>query len=210
MNTNQYENVHSARDVLNYINQTGLINNPHLLKFITLSIHDFHENDLDWALKLTQRSFNNFLDRRVNKKSIREAIKIYKMSNYYSKTNPNSLWYFHRERIRHILEGGWRKTEIEQDIRNTHVFNIHLHIICECQYIPQPLLSVIWKSAVTKPYNGRTCNSEGIVDVQDVTNTDEDIKNVINYMAKEIPIARSDRFKHTRLYSTFGSWYNRN
>jgi len=58
--------------------------------------------------------------------------------------------------------------------------------------------------------NGRTCNSEGIVDVQDVVNTDEDIVRVVNYMSKEIPVARSDRFKHLRLYSTFGSWYNRN
>jgi len=43
-----------------------------------------------------------------------------------------------------------------------------------------------------------------------VANTDADIKRVINYMAKPIPIARTERFRNLRLYTTFGNWYNRN
>jgi hypothetical protein len=54
-----------------------------------------------------------------------------------------------------------------------------------------------------------TCSSEGIVHIQDVKNTEEDITKVINYMAKPIPVARRKRFSNIRLYATFGKWYNR-
>jgi hypothetical protein len=67
-----------------------------------------------------------------------------------------------------------------------------MHILCECEYIPQPLLSVLLKSVVNKEWQGRRCFSEGIVHVQDVGDTQEDIIRIINYMAKPIPIARSE------------------
>jgi len=208
---NNIQDVSSAKAIHDYIAQTDLATNPHSLKFITLSVDDFPIEDLEWAHDLSNRSFNNLLDRKFTKKAIRQSLRVLRKSplDIY-KQKKGWIWSLYGKAVKDVITGGWRKTELEPDAKNYNVYNLHIHVLCECQYIPQSLLSVLWKSVVTKDWRGRRCYSEGIVHVQDVGNSDEDITKVINYMAKPIPIARTERFRNLRLYTTFGSWYNRN
>ena len=214
MNTYELNNINtvsSAKAVYEYIVQTDLINSPHSLKFITLSVGDFPIEDLEWALELSNRSFNNLLDRKFTKKAIRQSLRVLRKSppDIYRQMK-GWIWSLHGKAVKDVITGGWRKTELEPDAKDYNVYNLHIHLLCECQFIPQPILSVLWESVVTKDWQGRRCHSEGIVHVQDVGNSEEDIPKVLNYMAKSISIARSDRFKNLRLYTTFGRWYNRN
>ena len=214
MNTYEFNNINtvsSAKAIHDYIVQTDLINSPHSLKFITLSVDDFPIEDLDWALELSNRSFNNLLDRKFTKKAIRQSLRVLRKSppDIYRQMK-GWIWSLHGKAVKDVITGGWRKTELERDARNNSIYNLHIHLLCECKFIPQPILSVLWKSVVTKDWQGRRCHSEGIVHVQDVGNSEEDFTKVINYMAKPIPIARTDRFRNLRLYTTFGGWYNRN
>jgi len=211
-----YENLNSvtsAKSVYEYIVRNHLIRHPHTLKLITLSEDNFALEELEWAIDVAVRSFNNLLERQFTKTAIRESLRTLKKSSSpqsYNKKIKGWLWSCHGRLVKDLIPGGWRKTEVEPSSVNYDLYNVHVHVLCECKYIPQPLLSMLWKSAVTKEWQGRRCDAQGIVHVQDVGNTDEDIKRVVNYIAKPIHILRTERFKNLRLYSTFGGWYNAN
>jgi len=210
-NAKHIQNTGSAMAIYNHILQTRLADSPHRLKMITLSVGNFPIDAIDWALKLSNRSFNNLLERKFTKKAIRQSLRIaFKTSRHKYKQIKRWTWSLHRKSVKDVITGGWRKIELERASRSEKIYNLHIHILCECSFLPQPILSVLWESVLLKDFQGETCSSEGIVHIQDVKNTEQDITKVINYMAKPIPVARRKRFKNTRLYATFGDWYNKN
>jgi hypothetical protein len=209
-NAKHIQNTGSAMAIYNYILQTRLADSPHRLKMITLSVGNFPIDAIDWALKVSNRSFNNLLERKITKKAIRQSLRItFKTFPQKYKQIKRWTWSLHRKSVKDVITGGWRKIELERVSRREKIYNLHIHILCECSFIPQPILSVLWESALSKHLQEITCSSEGIVHIQDVKNTEEDITKVINYMAKPIPVARRKRFSNIRLYATFGKWYNR-
>lgn len=212
-NFEHLDKVPSANRVIEHIQSNGLLKTANTLKFITLSVGEFDEEDLDWALEFTNRCFNNFFERKFIKKSIRQAIRIEKSINsqIYSKIGINkSLWRYYDKKVKDIIPGGWRKIEIDPILGKPGKFNVHIHIFCENSFIPHSLLSEVWKDVLSKEFKGKKVNPPGIVHVKNVQNTDLDIAKLTNYMAKPVEYLRTERFKNVRLFATFGTWYSKN
>jgi len=192
-----------SKDVLDLINLKNLIQQTHSLKLLTLSIGNIDYKDIQWGQEYAIRCFNNLLDRRFLTKHIKASIKIQKSK---------SLWFYKNKQVKDIIRGGWRKVEFKLDLKNLDLknigkVNVHIHAICESDYIPQILLSEVWRNVLSKPFNNKYVYSSGIIDIREIGNTPDDINTLIDYIAKPDNLLRKKKYANTRLYSKFGSWY---
>jgi hypothetical protein len=191
-----------AREVMSLIDERGLKRRENALKFITLSLGVVSDENLAEAVESAIRCFNNLLDRRFIKKTIRTA----------SKGLPRSIrktsWGFYGRRVKDVIPGGWRKIETKPAHTGPSQYNVHIHVLCESEFIPQPLISTVWEDVVSKASGGHSFSSAGIVDIRAVGDTEQDRSNVISYMSKPEYLSKDSRFSHLRLYSRFGSWYD--
>jgi len=198
----------SENSLIEFLKEKGIMDDNFSLKFLTLSIGYVESQKLDWGLELAIRSVNNFLDRYFTKKSIRHSLSVKsdnRRSEYLKKSLLQSL---HGKRVNDIISGGIYKVEFEDNPEYPRMFNLHVHILCQSDYIPQSLISFLWRDVLSKPFQGREISSKGIVDIRDIKNTEQDIRNRFRYLVKPVPAVRNERFKYSRLLSRFGTWYN--
>ncbi len=199
----------SENSIFNFIHQRLSSNNNLSLKFITLSIGYVDSNNLEWGIAYAIRSFHNFLDRQVTKKSIRHSLSVKSVNQYHEYRKNDVLQSLHGKKINELLAGGIYKIEYARNPKNPNVYNLHLHILTESnEFIPNSLISFLWKDVLSKPFQGLYVKSEGIANIQNVTTTENDIRKTFRYLVKNVPVLKDERFKTLRIMSKFGNWYS--
>jgi len=220
MDINYEKAIHKAsnKPIFNFLKERKIIEKENSLKLITVTVGNVQYSDLERALDFSVRSFNNLLERKFTKKAIKKSIRVLKSnksslssSNLYSKYGTEkSLWLFYGKSVNEVITGGFYKIETTPSLKEIGLHNLHIHILCESGFIPQPLLSVIWQDVLSKPFKGKYISSEGICDVRNVGNTEEDVIKIIAYLDKPNSVINNESFKNVRLLSKFGTWYNNN
>lgn len=98
------------------------------------------------------------------------------------------------------IKGGLYAIEIKNDGQG---WNIHIHVLADCEYIAQPVLSSLWNDIAGAP-------------VVDIKKADQGaVKYILKYVFKPPHVEGIEAFqtyietvKDMRLYSTFGSLYD--
>jgi hypothetical protein len=204
-------------EVLRLLQERGLQGQENALAFITLSVGVFSGEDLPDAIEFAIRCFNNLLDRQFIKKTIRTALndvyssrvltrKYRRMCSPYS--IDDSFWRFYRRKVKEVIPGGWRGIELEPSQTGLSQYNLHFHALCECEFIPQPLISTVWEDVVRTPWKDLSFSSEGIAYITRVPPTHQDVGNIVRYIVKTEYLDKDSQLCHSRLYSRFGNWYD--